>query len=506
MEEKSTTKKLPKVYWISIFYEFIERGAYYGAMSILSVYLVASVANGGLGCSKMEAGILKATIQPIIYALPIICGAIADRFGYRKTLNVAFLLLGIGYISASQAKTYPLFFTSLIILSLGAGAFKPVINGTIARVTDSETSSIGFGIYYWSINLGAFLFPLIVVPLMRNSFGLNYVFLVSGIAILLMLIPNKFLYKEPPKPETSKDISQVFVDAVSSIATNFKMSKMMIALTVAAFGTCAPELAISFNSITSNAGDIALANVLGSNVVNILLVIGTAAIARPIKVKNEVIKKELPILILITSMFALCIMSHYIGRRFSDFTLSRQDGIIFLCFFTMFIFYIISVVKAKQGILERATAKYSTKKSIIYTIICCILIIIASDMVVDNAKSLATMLHLSTKIVTMTVVVIGTSLPEMTMTVIAAKKGEFDIAIGNIIGTNIFNIGIVLGLPLLIFGGFTTTSFSLIDVLFVHIAAYSLYYFAKNDKVLSKLEGIIMVAIFIIYYTYLFIA
>ena len=215
MEEKSTTKKLPKVYWISIFYEFIERGAYYGAMSILSVYLVASVANGGLGCSKMEAGILKATIQPIIYALPIICGAIADRFGYRKTLNVAFLLLGIGYISASQAKTYPLFFTSLIILSLGAGAFKPVINGTIARVTDSETSSIGFGIYYWSINLGAFLFLLIVVPLVRNSFRLNYVFLVSGIAILIMLIPNKFLYKEPPKPETSKDISQVFVDAVS---------------------------------------------------------------------------------------------------------------------------------------------------------------------------------------------------------------------------------------------------------------------------------------------------
>ncbi len=214
-EKKNTTKKLPKVYWISIFYEFIERGAYYGAMSILSVYLVASVANGGLGCSKMEAGILKATIQPIIYALPIICGAIADRFGYRKTLNVAFLLLGIGYISASQAKTYPLFFTSLIILSLGAGAFKPVINGTIARVTDSETSSIGFGIYYWAINLGAFLFPLIVVPLMRNSLGLNYVFFVSGIAIFLMLIPNHFLYKEPPKPETSKDISQVFVDAVS---------------------------------------------------------------------------------------------------------------------------------------------------------------------------------------------------------------------------------------------------------------------------------------------------
>ena len=314
--------------------------------------------------------------------------------------------------------------------------------------------------------------------------------------ILLMLFGFVLLIKS----------SDVFVDAVSSIATNFKMSKMMIALTVAAFGTCAPELAISFNSITSNAGDIALANVLGSNVVNILLVIGTAAIARPIKVKNEVIKKELPILILITSMFALCIMSHYIGRRFSDFTLSRQDGIIFLCFFTMFMFYIISVVKAKQGVLENAKAKYDMKRSIIYSIICCILIVIASDLVVDNAKELASLLHVSTKIVTMTFIVIGTSLPEMTMTVISAKKGEFDIALGNIIGTNIFNIGVVLGLPLLIFGGFTSYSFSLIDVLFVHIAAYTLFFFAKNDKKLSKLEGIIMISIFVIYYIYLFVS
>ena len=257
----------------------------------------------------------------------------------------------------------------------------------------------------------------------------------------------------------------------------------------------------------NNSGDIALANVIGSNVVNILLVIGLAALTRPIKVKNDVIKKELPILLMITSMFVLAIVSHFLGVTQShEFILTRQDGIMFLCFFTMFMFYIVSVVKAKQGILERADAKYSTKRSVIYAIICCLIIVFASDMVVDNAKSLATMLHLSNKIVTMTVVVIGTSLPEMTMTVIAAKKGEFDIAIGNIIGTNIFNIGIVLGLPLLIFGGFTTTSFSLIDVLFVHIAAYSLYYFAKNDKVLSKLEGIIMVGIFIIYYAYLFIA
>ena len=299
--------------------------------------------------------------------------------------------------------------------------------------------------------------------------------------------------------------SDVFVDSISSIATNFKMSKMMIALTVAAFGTCTPELAISFNSIASGSGDIALANVLGSCVVNILLVIGLAAFIRPIKVKNDVIKKELPILLAVTSMFVLAIVSHFLEPAAHRLILNRQDGIIFLCFFAMFMFYIVSVIKAKQGILEREKPKYSMYKSIIFSVICCAIIIFASDLVVDNAKNLASMLNVSTKLITMTIVVIGTSLPEMTMTVISAKKGEFDIALGNIIGTNIFNIGIVLGLPLLIYGGFASYSFNLVDVLFVHIAAFSLYYFSKSERTLSKLEGAIMILLFLIYYVYIFL-
>lgn len=298
--------------------------------------------------------------------------------------------------------------------------------------------------------------------------------------------------------------SDIFVDAVSSIATNFKMSKMMIALTVAAFGTCAPELAISFQSISGGVGDIALANVLGSNVVNILLVIGLAACVAPIKVKSDVTKKELPILLVITSMFVISIMTHYFSGVNTEFILNRQDGLTFIFFFAMFMFYIISVVKSKQGVLETVKPKYSLLKSIIITVVCCLLIIFSSDLVVDNAKELASIMNVSNKLITMTVVVIGTSLPEMTMTVIAAKKGEFDIALGNIIGTNIFNIGIVLGLPLLIFGGFTTNSFNMIDVLFVQLAAFFVFIFAKNDKVLSKLEGAIMLTTFVIYYAYVF--
>ena len=299
--------------------------------------------------------------------------------------------------------------------------------------------------------------------------------------------------------------SDIFVDAVSSIATNFKMSKMMIALTVAAFGTCAPELAISFNSMSTGAGDIALANVLGSNVVNIVLVIGLAALVSPIKVKNDVVKKELPILLSVTSLFALSIASHYLLPMPNHFVLNRFDGILFVILFILFIAYIVSVVRAKKGILEVSKPKYSIIKSIVLTLICTIVIVIASDLVVDNAKILAENLNVSTKLITMTLVVIGTSLPEMTMTVVASKKGEFDIALGNIIGTNIFNIGVVLGLPLIIFGGFTSTSFNLIDVLAVLIAAYVLYLFARNDRVLSRVEGIIMLLIFMIYYTYIII-
>ena len=221
------------------------------------------------------------------------------------------------------------------------------------------------------------------------------------LSVLLMFIGFALLIKA----------SDIFVDAVSSIATNFKMSKMMIALTVAAFGTCAPELAISFNSISTGVGDIALANVLGSNVVNILLVIGLAAFVAPIKVKNDVIKRELPILLSTTSLFAIAILTHYLIPSTDQFILNRYDGIMFMILFIMFIVYIVKVVRAKKGILERGKPKYKIWQSIVLTVICCIVIIIASDLVVDNAKALAGYLNVSTKIITMTLVVIGTSLP-----------------------------------------------------------------------------------------------
>jgi cation:H+ antiporter len=296
-------------------------------------------------------------------------------------------------------------------------------------------------------------------------------------------------------------VSDIFVDALTSIATNFKMSKMLIALTLAAFGTCAPELSISFTSIIKGNGNIVLGNVLGSCIINVLLIIGIAAIFNPIKIKNITVKKEIPFLFYMTLFFAISLFGNLVNRE-SAYTLTRADGLIFLLFFIAFLIYLVSLSKLNP-VNETEKPKYNMPKSIIISIICIVFIIIGSDLVVDNAVLIAKALNISEKFITMTIVVIGTSLPELTMTVIAAKKKEFDIAIGNIIGTNIFNIGVVLGLPILIYGGIISSSFHLIDVIALFISIFLLYIFSRNDRVISKKEGILMFLAFIIYYSYL---
>ena len=205
MEEKEagTEKRgsFPGVFWLVIVFEFFERGSYYGMMSVLSVYMTDVLA-----FSKEGVGIIKGTIQPILYFLPIISGALADRFGYRPTLTIAFSLLGTGYFLTSQMTSYSAVFMALVIMALGAGTFKPIISGTIARTTDASNSTLGFGIYYWSINLGAFLFPLILVPYLKNNIGWNWVIIASGIGTAIMVLPTILFFKEPPKPQTDKSI------------------------------------------------------------------------------------------------------------------------------------------------------------------------------------------------------------------------------------------------------------------------------------------------------------
>ena len=298
--------------------------------------------------------------------------------------------------------------------------------------------------------------------------------------------------------------SDIFVSAASSLSLSLKVPKMLIALTIAAFGTCAPELAISFNSIKSGASDMTLANVIGSCIVNILLIVGLSAITRPIKVKERTIKKELPLLVIITTAFFI-LVTDSLFKKSAVNSLSRADAIMLLIWFILFMFYIIGIVRKNKN-NEYDIPEYSIVKSIILIIFSLLAITLSSNIVVDNAVLLASQIGISQKIISMTVIVIGTSLPELTMTINAARKDEFDMAVRNIIGTNIFNICIVLGLPIAIYGGVSSSSFNIVDTSVVLLSALMFYIFGRSNKELSRREGLLMVLVFILYYTYVFIS
>ncbi|MCK9611385.1 MAG: MFS transporter [Bacteroidales bacterium] len=212
-EKKSGFRSFPRNFWTVITMEFFERGSYYGVMSVLSVYLVMSTKEGGLGFSKESVGVIKSTITPLLYLLPIISGAIADRYGYRKTLIFAFIVMSSGYFLTSQFTEYPLVFASLLLMVTGAGFFKPIISGTIARSTDEKNSSLGFGIFYWSINLGAFIFPLILVPYLKQ-FSWSYIFIMASVITGSLMLLNLFVYKEPAKPANAKKLKTILKEAL----------------------------------------------------------------------------------------------------------------------------------------------------------------------------------------------------------------------------------------------------------------------------------------------------
>ena len=298
--------------------------------------------------------------------------------------------------------------------------------------------------------------------------------------------------------------SDILVDASSSLAMRLGVPKMLIALTIVAFGTCAPEVAISFRSVGLGNSEMALANVIGSCIVNVFLIIGIASFIRPIKVKHMTIKKELPILFLVTTCFAILMLDSMFNPLTAN-TFSRSDGLILMLVFMIFVLYLVNMLKRKEDEKAEKDIKYPTFLSLILIAVAILLIIYSSDIIVNSATEIALALNVSDKIITMIAVVIGTSLPEMVMTVTSAKKGEFDMALGNIIGTNIFNICIVLGLPIVIYGDMALTGFGVVDILILFLSSFLLFWFAGSEKTINRKEAIIMLAIFAFYYAYLII-
>lgn len=298
--------------------------------------------------------------------------------------------------------------------------------------------------------------------------------------------------------------SDILVDAASSLALKLKISKIFIALTIVAFGTCAPEVAISFHSVSSGDGGMAFANVVGSCIVNVFLIIGLASFIHPIKIRHSTVKRELPILTIITSIFAVLMVDSIFNPLTSN-TFSRADAIILILLFVLFMVYLVHMLFRKNNMSapEEIKIKYSPFISLLLLIVSIVFIIFSSDLIIESAKNIAYALNISEKIITMFVIVVGTSLPEMIMTVTSARKGEFDMAIGNIIGTNIFNICVVLGVPIFIYGDIALTGFGFIDILMVFLSSFLLFIFARSERVVDKIEGVFMLWLFVCYYIYL---
>ena len=293
--------------------------------------------------------------------------------------------------------------------------------------------------------------------------------------------------------------ADIFVDGASAVAGNFKVSKMLIGLTIVAFGTSAPELAVSIKSLLSGSGDIVLGNVIGSNILNILLILGISSLFHSLSVKNNTVKKELPITILITTLFAVLLSDNLINHTKDNFT--RGDGITLILFFLVFIYYLISMARKKIDIDDK-TEYMPLSKAFIFTAIGLISIILGSNLVVDHASNLAKLLGISEKLIALTIIALGTSLPELVTSVMATRKGEYDIAIGNVVGSNIFNIGIVTGIPVALLGGISNISFNQIDLIVMLLSVVLLFIFSYKDQKITKKEGIIFLILFVIYYTY----
>lgn len=298
------------------------------------------------------------------------------------------------------------------------------------------------------------------------------------------------------------------VSGASSVASNFKVSKQLIGLTIVAFGTGAPELAVSISSLVSGNTDMLLGNVMGSNIINILLLIGIAATIRPVGIKKNTISKELPLLLLISTALVVLFLDQTITGTMIN-TFSRSDALICILFFLIFLYYIINMTrKNRNSKKEVEKPQYKLGKSFIFVLIGLAGVVAGSQLVVSSASTLATAIGISDRIIALTIVAFGTSLPELVTTITAARRGENELLVGNIIGSNIFNVCIVLGLPVAIFGAISPENFEAIDIAMFIGSAVLLWLVAKrgsngqNGKI-KRSEGIMMLIIFALYYGYI---
>ena len=296
--------------------------------------------------------------------------------------------------------------------------------------------------------------------------------------------------------------ADLFVDGTSSIAKLLKVPSIIIGLTIVAMGTSAPEMAVSGGAAIKGQNDIVISNVLGSNIFNLLVVAGGCAVIKSLPVSIDLRKRDFPFSIGIAALLLFfCLNSLIIGGK--GFTINRTEGIILFAGLMAYLgFLVYSAVKGRTGLPGDEEIKtMSPLKSVFYTALGIAGIVVGGDLVVDSASDIAAAFGLSQTIIGLTILAVGTSLPELVTSLVATRKGENDLAMGNVIGSNIFNILGVLGLSAAV-SPVKVSGFSVIDLsLFIGfcLIIYLVTYFRNK---IERLPGILMVLTYLGYMTY----
>ncbi|HPR57057.1 MAG TPA: MFS transporter [Bacteroidales bacterium] len=223
-------KKFPRTYWTANTMELMERWAWYGMFMLFALYLTGSKDTGALGFSQEQKGYLMGPVVAILYFLPVITGAIADRYGFRKVLIFAYVILALGYFMMGLVTSYASMYVVFIFVALGAALFKPVISATIAKTTDSETSSIGFGIFYMMVNIGAFVGPIVASKL--RGLDWQYVFFASSLVSVVNLIILLLFFKEPSREQNKLPLGKSMAGIFKNIITALGDVRFLIFLII----------------------------------------------------------------------------------------------------------------------------------------------------------------------------------------------------------------------------------------------------------------------------------
>ena len=292
------------------------------------------------------------------------------------------------------------------------------------------------------------------------------------------------------------------VDGGSSLARKMHVSSLVIGLTVVAFGTSLPELSVNITASIKGSSEIAITNILGSNTANILLILGISSIIFPLAVTKGTVWKEIPLSLLAAIVLAVMAGDNIMDKR--DYSeLTRTDGIILLAFFLIFLYYTAGIAHDTSEITDKSPQKiYSLKKSIILIIAGLVLLIFGGRWIVSSAVDIANKLHISESVIGATIVAVGTSIPELGVSVIAAIRKNANIAVGNVIGSNIFNIFFILGISSII-RPIQIHSSDIIDFVTVIAANITLFVFMFTGKkrLIDRWEGWLLLAGYIVYVT-----